>query len=67
MKLGEVITVGDEWYQIIRTVREDRQWDVELLKQYWFCTHTFRKDGVLYFCREVPKIEFEVIEDHSVH
>jgi hypothetical protein len=61
MKLGEVITVGDEWYQIIRTVREDRQWDVDLLKQYWFCTHTFRKDGLLYFCREVPKIEFEVI------
>ena len=61
MKLGEVITVGDEWYQIIRTVREDRQWDVDLLKQYWFCTHTFRKDGVLYFCREVPKVEFEVI------
>jgi len=67
MRLGEVITVGDEWYQIIRTVREDRQWDVELLKQYWFCTHTFRKDGVLYFCREVPKVEFEVVEDHSVN
>ena len=61
MKLGEVITVGDEWYQIIRTVREDRQWDVDVLKQYWFCTHTFRKDGVLYFCREVPKVEFEVV------
>jgi hypothetical protein len=67
MRLGEVITVGDEWYQIVRTVREDRQWDVELLKQYWFCTHTFRKDGVLYFCREVPKVEFEVVEDHSVN
>jgi hypothetical protein len=67
MKLGEVVTVGDEWYQIIRTVREDRQWDVDLLKQYWFCTHTFRKDGILYFCREVPKVEFEVVEDHSVH
>lgn len=67
MRLGEVITVGDEWYQIIRTVREDRQWDVDVLKQYWFCTHTFRKDGVLYFCREVPKVEFEVVEDHSVH
>ena len=61
MKLGEVITVGDEWYQIIRTVREDRQWDVDVLKQYWFCTHTFRKDGILYFCREVPKVEFEVV------
>ena len=61
MKLGEVITVGDDWYQIIRTVREDRQWDVDVLKQYWFCTHTFRKDGILYFCREIEKAEFKVI------
>lgn len=61
MRLGEVITVGDDWYQIIRTVREDRQWDVDVLKQYWFCTHTFRKDGVLYFCREIKKVEFEVV------
>ena len=61
MKLGEVITVGDDWYQIIRTVREDRQWDVDVLKQYWFCTHTFRKDGVLYFCREIKKVEFEAV------
>ena len=61
MKLGEVITVGDEWYEIIRKLREDREWDVDILKQHWLCTHTFRKDGILYFCREVPKVEFEVI------
>ena len=61
MKLGETISVGDDWYKIFRTVREDRQWDAELLKQYWFCTHTFRKDGVLYFCREIPKVEFEEV------
>lgn len=61
MKLGEVITVGDDWYQICRTLREDRQWDVDVLKQYWFCTHTFRKDGILYFCREIEKAEFKVI------
>ncbi len=61
MNLGEVITVGDDWYQVIRKVREDRQWDTELLKQHWFCTHTFRKDGVLYFCREIQKVEFEEV------
>lgn len=61
MKLGETINIGDDWYKIFRTVREDRQWDAELLKQHWFCTHTFRKDGVLYFCREIPKVEFEEV------
>ena len=61
MKLGETISVGDDWYKIFRTVREDRQWDAELLKQYWFCTQTFRKDGVLYFCREIPKVKFEEV------
>lgn len=61
MKLGEVITIGDDWYKIFRTLREDRQWDVDVLKQYWFCTHTFRKDGILYFCRAIEKVEFEVV------
>lgn len=61
MKLGEIITIGDDWYKIFRTLREDRQWDVDVLKQYWFCTHTFRKDGVLYFCRAIEKVEFEII------
>ena len=61
MKLGETISVGDDWYKIFRTVREDRQWDTELLKQYWFCTHTFRKDGVLYFCRAIEKVEYQEI------
>jgi hypothetical protein len=63
MTLGQVITVGDDWYQVIRTVREDRQWDVELLKQHWFCSHTFRKDGLLYFCRAIEKVEFEEIDE----
>jgi len=63
MNLGEVIVVADDWYQVIRKVREDREWDVELLKQYWFCTHTFRKDGILYFCREIQKVEYEEVVD----
>jgi len=34
---------------------------VNELKDLWLCTHTFRKDGILYFCREVQTIEYEQI------
>jgi hypothetical protein len=57
MKLGELIIVGDDWYKLFRTIKDDRQWDVELLKNYWHCTHAFKKDEILYFCREIPKAE----------
>ena len=37
MKLGELIIVGDDWYKIFRIIKDDRQWEVELLKKYWYC------------------------------
>lgn len=61
MKNKHIIEVGDDWYEIQRILKEDRNWDIEILKQYWFCSHTFRKDGLLYFCREIPKIEYEIV------
>ena len=61
MRSKDIITVNDDWYEVERVLREDPKWDVEILKQYWFCTHTFRKDGLLYFCRPIEKVEFEVV------
>ena len=61
MRKKDIITLNDDWYEVQRVLREDPKWDVELLKQYWHCTHTFRKDGLLYFCREIPKIEYQEI------
>lgn len=61
MRNKHIIEVGDDWYEIQRILKEDRNWDIETLKQYWFCSHTFRRDGLLYFCREVPKIEYEIV------
>lgn len=61
MRRKDIITVNDDWYEVERVLREDPKWDIELLKQYWTCSHTFRKNGLLYFCREIPKADFEVI------
>lgn len=56
-----IITINDDWYEVQRVLRDDPKWDVEILKQYWSCTHTFRRDGTLYFCREIPKVTYQEI------
>ncbi len=50
-------------FQVYRAVREDGVLNVDGVKQYWNCSHTFKKDGMLYFCREIVSIPFEEITD----
>lgn len=57
----DIIQVSDDWYEVKRVLREDPKWDIDLLKQYWFCSHTFRKDGLFYFCNEIPKADFQEV------
>jgi hypothetical protein len=31
------------------------------LRQLWHCSHTFRKEGAIYFVREIEDVEFETL------
>ena len=63
MNIGQVIYVNDSMFQVYRAVREDSVLNVDGVKQYWNCSHAFKKDGMLYFCREIVSISFEEITD----
>jgi hypothetical protein len=63
MTLGQVITVGDNWYRVHRTVKFSEAIDPALLREAWHCTHTFRKEDLLYFVREIPVVDFEEVSD----
>jgi len=63
MNIGQVIYVNDSMFQVYRAVREDGVLNVDGVKQYWNCSHAFKKDGMLYFCREIVSMPFEEITD----
>lgn len=62
-QLGQVIQINDSIYQIYRIIREEGVLNVDGIKKFWKCSNAFRKDGVLYFCREIVSIPFEEIKD----
>ena len=58
MRLPNVIQNGDDWYEVVRSLKDNPKYDAGILREYWNCSHTFRKNGMLYFCREIPKINY---------
>jgi hypothetical protein len=58
---SDILNVGDHWYRIFRVVRFKEHLDPGLLREAWHCSHTFRKDDLLYFVREIPIIEYQEI------
>ena len=57
----QIIDVGDKLYKVIRIIRDKSKWDLELLRQFWNCSHTFKKEGVIYFVREIEDVEYEAL------
>jgi len=57
----QIINAGGKLYKVVRIVRDDPKWDLEILRQHWHCSHTFRKEGAIYFVREIEDIEYETI------
>jgi hypothetical protein len=54
-----VIYINDTMYEIVRTLK-DRNKDSTGMQEYLLCDKTFRKDGMLYFCRIIN--EAQIIE-----
>jgi hypothetical protein len=57
----DILHVGDQLFRIFRIVRFSEKIDPGLLREAWSCSHTFRKDDLLYFVREIPTVDFEEI------
>lgn len=57
----QVINANNRLFKVVRILREDRQWDLDTLRQLWHCTHTFKKEGAIYFVREIEDIGYETI------
>ncbi len=57
----QTINVGGKLFKVVRIIREDKQWDLDTLRQLWHCSHTFRKEGAIYFVREIEDVEYEAI------
>jgi len=64
MNLGQIIHTNDSMFQVYRTIREEPNLNIDGIKQFWKCSHAFRKDGLIYFCREIETIPFEEINQN---
>lgn len=63
--MSNIIEFGDRKFVLYRTIRDNGKIDVDLLKQHWKCDTSLKKDGLFYFCNEIPEIEFEEIEENE--
>jgi len=59
--MNNIIQFGDRLFILYRQVRENPKINTEILKQYWHCDTVLKKDGIFYFCNEIPAIDFEEI------
>jgi hypothetical protein len=55
----QVLDINGKLFKLVRILRDDRQWDLDILRQLWYCTNTFKKEGAIYFVREIEDVEFE--------
>lgn len=57
----QIIQLGSELYVVKRALREEPNYDVDLLK-LWFGTEVvLRKDGILFFVNKIETIEYEQV------
>jgi len=61
--MNNIIQFGDRLFILYRQIKETPKINsnIEMLKQYWHCDTVLKKDGIFYFCNEIPYIEFEEI------
>ena len=57
----QVINANNRLFKVVRIIRDDPKWDLDILRQLWYCTNTFKKEGAIYFVREIEDVEYEAI------
>ena len=63
----DFIRFGDRLFLLYRKIKETPKTsnNTELIKKHFHCDTVLRKDGILYFCNEIPYIEFEEIKENE--
>jgi hypothetical protein len=61
------IQFGDRLFSLYRTIRETTKIsnNTEILKKHFRCDTVLKRDGMFYFCNEIPYIEFEEIKENE--
>lgn len=57
----QIINANNKLFKVVRIIRDDKPWDLDILRQLWYCTHTFKKEGAIYFVREIEDVEYETV------
>jgi hypothetical protein len=57
----EFVTFNDNLYYVVRAFPEQRIKNVDAIKQWLDADIALKKENTMFFCREVPSIEFEEI------
>jgi hypothetical protein len=52
-----MLTIDGNLYRIIRPVREYSGMDATALREFYGASHSFKKDGIMYFVDECPEVE----------
>lgn len=56
----QTISINGKLFKIVRIIKDEPKWDLELLRQLWHCSHTFKKERNIYFVREIEDVlEYE--------
>ena len=53
----QTINAGNRLFKVVRILKEDPKWDLEILREFWHCSHTFKKEGAIYFVREIEDVD----------
>ena len=57
----QTLVFGDRQFKLIRTLLETPKFTKGIadLKTLWNCDTVLKKNGMLYFCRDIKDIEYE--------
>ena len=57
------LVFGDRHFKLVRTLKEEEKFlkGLDDLKQYFHCDTALRKEGMLYFCRDIKDVECEEV------
>jgi len=57
----EVLNINGNLFLVKKVLKEDYCKDVDLLKEWYLADIVFRKETLLYFCEQIPDLEYETI------
>ncbi len=65
--LPPILTIDGKLFKLIRPLRDYQGMDAAALRTFYGASHSFKKDGIMYFVDEIPDVEFEeiLIENQS--